>query len=1126
MKYERPSGKQTNMNATAWTGRLLAKTRRRAGPLLLVALFVLSAFAVSSAGAAHVSAPSWTGSSGGAPTSGLSPAAAHLLEQSLQLPSVGTPNLAPLGASHFVLGTPSPGAPQVATGQVSTSSNFDISGSSCSHGSTAVQVGSSASTIEAATTSWYPLFNGTGGTPCSTASPSAFWWQYGDNIAVRSTNAGTTWSPVYIPGNVTHWQSSSDGAYGSINAGNPTIAAGSNGVVLIGGYFLQSCDMINGLTCNSTLGGQFAPVGVSVARSTNGGTSFSPAAQVYARPEFQTYKYPNCTNVPQPSFVFYSNITENPVVAYDANSNVGIVAWDILHWALDPSTCNYGFVNTSVMYSLSTDGGITWGTPQLLPSDGGSLYPAVAFGPAPTDAIYVLADDEGTSNSSVASDGNIIISYANWVSTNNGTSFVWKSDAALNSVNLAYSTTSATGGPGYQPNYPDSFYVGTQPILAVDNWSGDAHLGYQYVVWNDNQSGTYAGYPAIRFMEKAPGALAWSSPVTITPTGTSTTYYQPAVAVAPGGTIYVTYLGVNRANGNYREYGVFSSDGGITWSSQFPISDTNSNPTDQQPLGSTTGLAATSAGAIPVWTDCRGTCANSAPESELFAANVHLVNISANAPNVTATISTFGVTTYNLPLPLTQGWDTGSSHTVSVPVWVPLANASFVDSFKNWTGLSTSTNYTTTLTYNGIGNLTANYAGVPASWIAGSFTPFVPKASLRIDNQYLVPLHQVGTSNLSSYNFTVASGSTYSIQAFAPAYQPLSIPNVPTTPHATTVQDITLLKYTGQINGHLSLPTGIPYSAATVTVNSTSVAVGASGLFNATVGWGWYWVRANVTGLTNFSEYLQVFPNQSAPVSVVLNGGWIEGNILTPVHISSGFRLAIDGILVPNITAGGTFNVTERGGFHTLTATQPGYNLTVINDINVVPGYATIVNINLTNHGWITGAIGPTAILTSASTRLTVSNRTAGGNFWPYNPTTGEFNVSLLGGYNWTVNVSSTGYYSFQTILYVSPGNQSGLPLVINLQKIPGQCTGPNCNGNNNTTPPNGPGTTTAAFPTTLVVGIVAVVLIVAIALVLLLRRRGGGSAPAEPSEEPGAEGETIYGNAPPAEETGEPPAQ
>ncbi len=1112
--------------------RLFVGPRRRAAPLLLVTLFVLSSFAIAPAGASSVSAATPTAHVASAGThDGLAPAMSHLLEQELHLPPVGASGLlspSPSLTTFALSGTSSsPTSPRTASSpETSTSSNFDLTGSSCSHGSQSAQVAGSASTLESVTTSWYSIFNGTGGTTCSVASPSAFWWKYGETTALRSTDSGVTWSPVYMQSNVTHWQNSSDTAYGSITGSDPSIAAGGS-TVLVGSYFLQACDIVGGLTCNSSLGGSLAPVGVSVARSTDGGLTFGANQQLYARPDLITYSIPGCTQFPQPSFIYYGNYTENPMVAYDPNSNVAVAAWDMLHMSFNTTACTYGFSNTSVMYMVSSDGGATWGTPQLLPSDGGSVAPAISFGPAPADNIYIVSTDEGVQNSTVQADGNFQFSFATWISTNNGTSFTAKSDAAPKLANFASSTYTSTNGPGYQPNYPDSFGVYTQPILTVDNWSGDAHAGYQYVVWNDNQSGSYGGYPGIAFIEKAPGALAWTTPVMISTPGTSATYFQPAVSVAPGGTIWVTYLVVNRANGNYRDYGVFSSDGGVTWSSQFPISDANSQPTDQQSLGSKTGLTATSTGAVPVWTDCRGTCANSNPASELFAANVHIVNVSANIGGVNATITTFGVTGAPLPLPLNQGWDVGSSHTISVPVWVPsLTNTSYVNSFQSWSGLSTSTNFTTTLSYTGLGSLVANYAAVPASWIAGNFTPYVPKASLKIDNQYSVPLHQIGTSNLSTYNFTVASGTTYALEAYAPGYQPLTAPSIPTTAHQTTLKNIALAKYTGTINGHVSLPSGIMPSAATVMVNNTQVTPDASGLFSLSVGWGWYWVRANVTGLTNFSQYVQVLANQSAPVSIVLNGGWIEGNVLTPTHLSASFRLAIDGILDPNITAGGTFNVTVRGGFHTLTATQSGYNLTVIRDINVVPGHATIVNVNLTNHGWIAGVIGPSAILTSPSTHLTISNHTAGGNFYGYSPTTGQFNVSLLGGYNWTLNVSSTGYISYQTVLYVSPGNQSGIPLQIELVKKTTGCTGSNCNNpqNNSTTPP-----TAANLPTALIVGIVVIVLVVAIALVVLLRRRGGGSSGSTiPSDETPAEGESIYGQAPPAEtdDTSDSPAR
>jgi len=722
-----------------------------------------------------------------------------------------------------------------------------------------------------------------------------------------------------------------------------------------------------------------------------------------------------------------------------------------------------------------------------------------------------VADDFGNAFAAIQQDGNIQLSLRTWESINLGASFFNSTEGPLLGMNLAASGASS----------PDSFFVVTEPFLAVDNWTGDAHANFEYAVWSDNQTGSGAGYPAIKFMYKGPSATGWSAPVTISAPGNSYTYFMPQVSVAPGGAVWASFIGENTRTGNYREYGAQSPDGGLTWTAQFVISDQDSFPGDWGYMGQTTGLVATTNGAYPMWSDCRNACTAANPYSDLFTANVHVVSLSANIANVTATVSTFGQNVV-LPLPANQGWDTGSAHTVTVPVWVPGApNSGVVNGFQNYSGLSTSTNFTTSFNYNGVGSLVANYASVPASWIAGNFTPNVAGAKLTLDGTNAVTLVNGGPNGPLTFNTTVPSGGTYTLSAWAAKYVPLNVPAVPTTAHRTTFHDINLQKYTGIIAGRVTP------ANATVLLNDTPVTVPASGIYNIPEPWGWYWLNATSPGLSSASYQVVVSPNSTTTQNMALTGGWIWATVLNPTHLSAGFRIAVDGVR-QNLT-GNSFNDSFRGGLHTLTATEPGYNLTVISGINVLPGHATLVNVNLTNRGWAVGSVSPLAALKTAV--LKIGNTSAGSsmiNFYKIDPTSGQFNVSLIGGFNYTVNVSASGYTSFQAVVPVSAGNVSsygtGNTIVVTLTPVTaGGCQVTNtcqtyCQQNPNaancTTPvskSNGGLSTTDLLLIVLAIIVVAAV----IGVVMMTRRRGGASTDSPTEEEPY---QPTYGESDPSE--------
>lgn len=962
-------------------------------------------------------------------------------------------------------------------GPGSSASNFYLSNSDCSSwgaqffipfvgGSSITQIGNSNQTLLAAGGSENDLFNSTGDTTCNTFTINGYLLEYGYGQVYKSNDGGVTWTNSPITPAVA-WNSTGSPTNGSFFTGNEYIAGAPNGTALVIGGFTPACVSIPAQITCGTSAGQLAPWGFAVARSTDSGVTWSNATQAVSDMALNQVNFAaGCAAVGLTPGIYTQDLPENPWVA--TNGSVAVAGWDVFHYKWDPVNCNVTeTVNVQVIHS--SNGGLTWSLPQNI-SNVVSESVSLAMGPTSTHTIYAVFSDFAN----VSATGQYTFAWEK--STDGGVTWSTEKDLTKYMINPTNSALAA---------YPDSFNAPQFPRLAVDNWTASPYSGNIYLVYQDNQTGAHIGQPAIAFVRSTNGGTTWSTPTYVTaPTG-AMNYVMPTVAVGPDGTVWVNYYGILQSNGNYGVYGAYSTNGGANWSSQFQVTDSVSAPSNViRDIGFYMDTAATSAGEVPLWSDCRNIDCTSSYDVQLFDANVHPVSVTTNsASTVNASISTWGsATTYALPA--TLAWDTGSSHTVSVPNILPY-NATAVDEFSGYAGLSTSTSFQTTFTYNGVGTLQALYAPVPAAFVRGSITPIVAGTTLTLDNTP-VPLVASGGAN-TFYVITAANGQAHYLNVTAPKYNPQNV-LIPTSAGGTVYQNFTLVRQNGFITGTVA-----PISGTTVTVNGTDLAVPGTGILNDPVPWGAYWVNASATGYTSFSKYVTVNPGLATVVTINLTGGWINGTVL-PVH--TGLVVTIDGTPV-STTLAGTFSASVPGGLHTLVATEPGYNTSTISNIPVVAGQARIVNVTLTNRGWISGSVAPIAALKNLL--LKVTNGTQGGPI-TYSTTNGAFNVSETGGLNWTVTATAPGYVTNTTVVEVTAGEGS-TPVNFVMTPSTPVCTS-NCGGGHNNSSSNGTGSSTSGLSTTDLLIIVAVIVLVAIvALALVMRgRKGGGddmSAPA-----------------------------
>lgn len=994
----------------------------------------------------------------------------------------------------------------------SSAANFELTGSDCASyggiqeayqfpfsfaGTATASPSNNNQTIDVAAGLGTNMFDGTGGVNCTTLSYSTAFYNDGFTAVFHSTDGGHTFTQTWIPVNTSHWQKTGDPSYGSVNWGNPSIATGPNDSVWVANLYANGeCQFeyfTNTSGCSNATGFE-NDWGVAASESGDGGTSFNASVQISAQQGIVWEDFSGCTSVS--TGFYFDHIPQNPTIAVNPSNGHAIITWSVFSYSFNTAGCSIGAV-AQTFESVSTDMGASWSAPKAISSQA-QEFSTVAFGAGTSPQITAAFVDFG--NGSTGAD--IAVTH----SSNDGASWSTPADIGGSSV---------WDGTG-QVQYPDSFYAASFLDLAADTSVTSPYQGHEYLVWADNQTGSsYAGDEAIRMIEGTNNGSSWGTSFsTLTTLTSGTSYIEPTVSVAPNGDVWVTYYGVNTGSGNYDLYGVLSTNGGTTWSPQFVITDTSSSPgSSVYDIGSRAGLVATSNGAYPSWTDCRGgTCASNYDVLD-FAANVKPVTLSSNAGAVALSVTTAGVTN-TVTTPATLGWDNVSSHTVSAPQYVPdTTNTSDVYGFVDWSGINGSLSFTTTFTYGGNGtSLVANYNPLPAATIEGTFYP-ATSASLKLNTQpvTLTPFN----ATADQYKVVVASGIAYTFTASAGAkYQ--SVTHTVATGNGGGIYwyNYSLNKSLGSLKGTLT-----PANAK-LTINGTQVTnvSATTGAFNVPEQWGWYWVNASGSGLTSFSEELEVNPAQTTVVNPTLYGGWITGTVSLGGKTVPGLVVKVDDAPIPVNVPSYTFNQTVLGGFHNVTATAPGYNLSTISNLYVTPGAPTSLAIVLTNDGWISGSIAPAAALGQVQLRVTQKSG-GGGNYYPVNKVTGDFNLSILGNTEYIVNVSATGYVSYQSDYNVTPGNAT--PVSVTLVPAKAGCTGSNCNPPPNCTatgtcPSNGSNNNGGGFPTTDLIIIVVVILLAAVvAAVLLMRGRGRGGAPAEYDEGPATYQDTGTGSMP-----------
>ncbi|MSP14162.1 MAG: hypothetical protein EXR62_14550 [Chloroflexi bacterium] len=306
--------------------------------------------------------------------------------------------------------------------------------------------------------------------------------------------------------------------------------------------------------------------GISLSRSADGGSTWDSPAWVVS----------NTTTTFQ----------DKVWLAADAHESSGgkgqiYLTWVEYQYAGD---CNGSILRTTVKFAGSEDKGKSFENSRSL-SGAESAYPqATAMTVGPDGEIYVIwAAQNPTSGGS-----RLVLAR----STNGGVSFL--PNEIIREINPLPSTL-----PG------SSFRVNSFPALASDPVSGTL-----YLVWADYAQGD----SDIMLLRSPDHGDTWEGPVRVNddPNGNGKDQFFPAIAVGPDQQVHISWYDRRDDPANYL-YGVYATQldpANLTPSRNGRVSSLLSDPSYQFAgtfIGDYSGIAASSSGVFPAWTDVRPT---------------------------------------------------------------------------------------------------------------------------------------------------------------------------------------------------------------------------------------------------------------------------------------------------------------------------------------------------------------------------------------------------------------------------------------------------------------------------------------------------------------------------------------
>src|SRR3989441_1143564 len=340
--------------------------------------------------------------------------------------------------------------------------------------------------------------------------------------------------------------------------------------------------------------------GARIPQPWSTGATFDPAITVDSAGVFYGSYLANGPN--QTSQLVLSKSTDNGASWVQSVARAAVspefldkdyIAVDRVTGTLYATYTNFvGFSGIQIEVIRSIDAGFSWSAPTVIAQvdyfdrPGGHVIQGSVPGPRNGVAIVTYYDsgDDGWLT------GNFVVRAA--VSTDDGVS--WGPATAVSTLpgEMPYYLPSGIPDPFFWPRIWGTMFpvpaVGPEGNLYVVSVAANGNLGDVFFMQSTNQGGI------------------WSAPMVISDDSTGHAQFFPWIAIADDGTIHVTYAD-RRDDPDDAFYDVFytsSVDLGATFAPGAPATDTANTPSWYF-IGDYFGLALSSGGTHPVWTDNR-----------------------------------------------------------------------------------------------------------------------------------------------------------------------------------------------------------------------------------------------------------------------------------------------------------------------------------------------------------------------------------------------------------------------------------------------------------------------------------------------------------------------------------------